>query len=208
MMRRKTGNPHQRAKRPISRAVRAFTIIEVLLVMAIIAILVAVAIPNLIHAQMRAKVSRAKTDLRTLASALEAYAVDYHAYPEPISYTEPAYQHRLLALTTPVAYMPGLLVDVFVEENYQSAGVPRVHHYDYNHRETGIRINRTLSEWRKAFGDSVWKIASSGPDESFLPPYGDYGFETLYDPTNGTNSAGDIVRIQALSHRPPLAGAK
>ncbi|CAN5220660.1 hypothetical protein BH09SUM1_BH09SUM1_26450 [soil metagenome] len=60
---------------------KAFTLIELLVVVAIIAILAAIAVPNLLHAQTRAKVSRAKADLRTLAVGLDMYFVDCNRYP-------------------------------------------------------------------------------------------------------------------------------
>ena len=60
---------------------RAFTLIELVIVVAIIAILAAIAVPNFLEAQVRSKVSRAKADIRTVATALEAYAVDNNHYP-------------------------------------------------------------------------------------------------------------------------------
>ncbi len=61
---------------------RAFTLIELLIVVAIIAILAAVAVPNFLEAQVRAKIARVKTDMRTLGTALESYRVDNTGYPE------------------------------------------------------------------------------------------------------------------------------
>ncbi|MDX2177491.1 MAG: prepilin-type N-terminal cleavage/methylation domain-containing protein [Candidatus Sumerlaeia bacterium] len=61
---------------------RGFTLIELLIVVAIIAILAAIAVPNFLEAQVRSKVSRAKADMRSMATALEAYRVDNNSYPK------------------------------------------------------------------------------------------------------------------------------
>jgi len=60
---------------------RGFTLIELLIVVAIIAILAAIAVPNFLEAQVRAKVSRVRTDQRSLATAIESYYVDNNIYP-------------------------------------------------------------------------------------------------------------------------------
>ncbi len=52
----------------------AFTLIELLIVVAIIAILAAIAVPNFLEAQVRSKVARCETDMRSIDVALEAYA--------------------------------------------------------------------------------------------------------------------------------------
>ena len=59
----------------------AFTLIELLIVVAIIAILAAIAVPNFLEASIRSKTSRAKADMRSIATALESYIVDYNEYP-------------------------------------------------------------------------------------------------------------------------------
>ncbi len=58
-----------------------FTLIELLIVVAIIAILAAIAVPNFLEAQTRAKISRARADHRTIATGLEVYHIDHNKYP-------------------------------------------------------------------------------------------------------------------------------
>jgi len=110
----------------------AFTLIELLIVIAIIAILALIALPNFLESQVRAKVARVKADMRSVATALEAYYVDYNAYtagyetrvqlkhPDGSPIYPGGFPRSAAAiygsLTTPVAYLTTIPSDKFVDE--------------------------------------------------------------------------------------------
>ena len=102
-----------------------FTLIELLIVVAIIAILAAIAVPNFLEAQVRAKVSRTRADMRSATTAIESYRIDHGDYPgsvdintyiatnlTPGSTATPRIV-ALVAFTTPVAYITSAPKDVF-----------------------------------------------------------------------------------------------
>ena len=60
---------------------KGFTLIELLIVVAIIGIIAAIAIPNLLNAIDRGKQKRTMADLRSVGTAVESYAVDNNVYP-------------------------------------------------------------------------------------------------------------------------------
>jgi len=62
-----------------------FTLIELLIVVAIIGIIAAIAIPNLLNAIDRGKQKRTMADVRTISTAVESYAIDNTLYPAGIA---------------------------------------------------------------------------------------------------------------------------
>jgi type II secretion system protein G len=64
----------------IRRDARGFTLIELLIVVVIIGILAAIAIPKFTTTKEKAYMASMKTDLRNLATAQEAYMYDHHQY--------------------------------------------------------------------------------------------------------------------------------
>jgi type IV pilus assembly protein PilA len=59
---------------------RGFTLIELMIVVAIIGILAAIAIPNFVKFQCRSKQSEAKTNLKAMFVAQEAYRGEFDSY--------------------------------------------------------------------------------------------------------------------------------
>src|SRR5579862_8530847 len=91
-----------------------FTLIELLIVVAIIAILAAIAIPNFLQAQIRAKVANVKENMASTATALEAYEVDNNDYPWDFSSDEGGSSWLVpVSITTPVAYITSVPNDIF-----------------------------------------------------------------------------------------------
>lgn len=188
---------------------KGFTLIELLIVVAIIAILAAIAIPNFLQAQVRAKVARVKADMRTIATGLETYYVDKNKYPGDYTYEAAngiTYDHewrhykRLEPLTTPIAYMSSIPSDPFAvgsEEN----GIVDTFAYACNDRgqespaDTWVHVAEVLGlEGRESNLD--WYLRSFGPDGDSESAFSDMSVtgSALYDPTNGTTTSGDVVR--------------
>jgi prepilin-type N-terminal cleavage/methylation domain-containing protein len=203
--------------RIFSAAKRAFTLIELLIVVAIIAILAAIAVPNFLEAQVRAKVSRCKSDMRTIATGLEVYYVDYNRYPPYGRITPPdadgnttesypATQNNKFdtmcfigeCITTPVAYIVEVPEDVFYLQE-KSARLRQfeymnvVQHVSHFPPPTSTFYAPWMDKILPAWG--MWRMVAAGPD---LDRGLDIKNNIVYDPTNGTVSDGDIVRCQRM----------
>ncbi len=74
-------------RRPAETKHRGFTLIELLIVVAIIGILAAIAIPNLLNALQRARQKRTMADIRSVATAWEAYSVAQSSFA-PAAWTQ------------------------------------------------------------------------------------------------------------------------
>ncbi len=64
---------------------KGFTLVEIMIVVAIIALLAAIAIPNLLSARMTANTAAAKANIRSLSTACETYSTANNgAYPTSV----------------------------------------------------------------------------------------------------------------------------
>ncbi len=75
---------HMRHIQP-SRRQEAFTLVEMLLVLVILAVLAAIVIPKFSGRTEQAKEAAAKTQLKSIEQALETYEVDLAGYPKDLN---------------------------------------------------------------------------------------------------------------------------
>src|SRR5205085_11351008 len=62
--------------RKLSRGPAGFTLVEIMIVVAIIALLAAIAVPGFLRARKRSQASRVTNDLRLIDSAVDQYAIE------------------------------------------------------------------------------------------------------------------------------------
>ena len=86
----------------MNRNRKGFTLIELLIVVAIIGIIVAIAIPNLLNAIQRAKQKKTMGDMRSIGTAAESYSIDYNAYPPSGAVSIPVYYGSVASPTVSV----------------------------------------------------------------------------------------------------------
>lgn len=212
---------------------RAFTLIELLIVVAIIAILAAIAVPNFLEAQVRSKVARVKADQRSTATALESYRVDNNSYPPDFTDVLRGFpQYNMLIMrhhhmTTPIAYITNVTEDIFagfvaagnaVRPNgspqsgapYRQGGVAsgaiiRPLPYDYAKFDRTGTNQDSLTVWAEitASPESVEWALNSAGPRAQVFEYLGFLGLTIYDATNGTISNGQIIRTNLSSEDKP-----
>ena len=166
-----------------------FTLIELLIVVAIIGILAAIAVPNFINAQLRAKVTRAYSDMGSLAMALDMYFLDNNKFPTS-NYKESFPTRPFRRLTTPIAFMASFPTDPFRSSDkvkthslYQSSG-PDYTYYMCSDTNAYAGPNTPGdSTYQMSFD---WFMISPGPAPQDV--------WIFYDISNGVASQGYIYR--------------
>ena len=69
----------------LRKGAKGFSLIELLIVVAIIGILAAIAIPNLLTAQTKAKISKALAESKLLVTQSQLYQADKNVYPTVVT---------------------------------------------------------------------------------------------------------------------------
>ncbi|MCX7719332.1 MAG: type II secretion system GspH family protein [Candidatus Sumerlaeaceae bacterium] len=180
-----------------------FTLVELLVVVAILATLSTIATMNFLDAQVRSKVAVVKSDLRLLTGALEAYHVEFRMYPPAKGYSPlpntpfiTPVSGRVRQLTTPVAYISSIPRDPFpAREAWYVDDLDALDTYDY------VDADAVPTRGSGLTSGGAWRISSAGPD--LYQAYGGRPVSNLdcnekgvdYDPTNGLRSTGDIVAV-------------
>jgi prepilin-type N-terminal cleavage/methylation domain-containing protein len=184
---------------------KAFTLIELLIVVAIIAILAAIAVPNFLEAQTRAKVSRVKADIRSVVTAIEAYVIDWNNYPPNLPMISNfRFGENYFAVTTPTAYMTSIPNDPFrltlpsesADPNKNANGRTTFEYFRYG------AMSSVPPPAPPFNGSEGYSLRSMGPDKdldlvgsSLDPGENQSLINGVYDATNGTISNGDIIRF-------------
>jgi prepilin-type N-terminal cleavage/methylation domain-containing protein len=216
----------------------AFTLVELLVVIGIISILAAIAMPNYQEALTRSKTAKFMGDCKAVETALETYNADYNFYPAEDYYpvgsnmeesdmesTYPAIGFVPRALTTPIGYIGKVPMDPFRNRNpsYNPSQFPERRPCNYSNDMVNTQQNPTspdayyvsqvygmlqgeTSRDNRQMSAAIWMINSPGPDgdrdHGWNSRWSDYSEDspvpdednapTVYDPTNGTTSDGDL----------------
>lgn len=179
----------------------AFTLIELLIVIAIILILIAIALPNFLEAQIRARVTKARGEIRSLVIAMESYYLEWKVYPAEseqdalVPNRRPRTEAGLTWLTSPIAYITDIPPDPFPGSSSSLAYGGAIITYELGGVESET-IYTALETWALFSRGPDAAVASNDPEDVDsenphfeVPPDGEVN---QFSPTNGSKSGGDI----------------
>jgi type II secretion system protein G len=209
-------NNYQRGK-PVNTHQRGFTLIELLIVVAIIGILAAIAVPNFMNAQLRAKVARVVSDMKAVAMAQEQYRLDRNQYTYDGDCGVGGAEHlSYIPLTTPISYINHIPEDAFAGattefQNRQTIQTGLTPVYEYTSRisfgPNGTQHCRNQLGTYNMLGrhNIEYIMTSLGPNQQQNYPWGEGGAQGLasrsagfiYHPSNGLVSSGNIFVLNS-----------